>query len=146
MINYRKIKEIISRYPNIADFGAYGNGISDDAILQAEKRLNFPLPTSYKWWLKNYSKSTVHGYYIYRVHDDEKIDETADIVDVYESLNDDFELEKGQILPLCVTDDEFFCFLVGQGIPDNEYYVYEAYTQSIYANNFADFLERFIKE
>jgi hypothetical protein len=145
MIYYGEIIRLINKNKNAVDFGNFGIGLSDGTIKNTEEKLQFSLPDSYKWWLKNYSKGIVHGYEIYRPTGENSI-QNIDLFKVYESFTTDYEIEKGLILPLLTTDDEFFCFLVGDGVKNNEYYVYEAYSQTIYANNFLGFLKRLIIE
>jgi hypothetical protein len=72
-----------------------------------------------------------------------------------------YERSKGEIgkryIPLCATDEEFFCFLVSDNIENNEYPVYDlnetVYNlkgiikeKNKYADNFLDFLYNFIDE
>jgi hypothetical protein len=145
MIYYGDIIRIISKNKDAVDFGNFGIGLSDSTIRNTEEKLHFSLPDSYKWWLKNYSQGIVQGYEIYRPTGENSA-QNIDLFNVYESFTTDFEIEKGVILPLLTTDDEFFCFLVGDEVKNNEYCVYEAYSNSIYANNFLDFLKRIITE
>jgi hypothetical protein len=155
MASFDEIKALIEDVRDYIDFADFGEGVSEECIAKAEERLGFSLPESYKWWLKNYGGGEVFGYEIFSVYEDD-FDEVdgGDIVQMYER-------SKGEIgkryIPLCATDEEFFCFLVSDNIENNEYPVYDlnetVYNlkgiikeKNKYADNFLDFLYNFIDE
>ena len=53
---------------NGVDFGPFGEGISDEWITKAEKRLHFIFPDTYKWWLKNYMGGEIYGEEIFSIY------------------------------------------------------------------------------
>jgi hypothetical protein len=150
MINYDEIKKIIENESENVDFGDIECGATDEMIKTAEKELCVPLPESYKWWLKNYGGGEVFGYEIYSIYeedDDDELDEIdcGDIVNRYKTCGSTYNL-KDNLIPVCETDEELFCFLVSDNVQGNEYPIYEVNANTKYADNFIDFLKKFICE
>jgi hypothetical protein len=65
---YNEIIELIKNAGESVDFAPFGEGISEEWIKKAEKRLNVEFPMSYKWWLSNYNGGEVFGEEIYSVY------------------------------------------------------------------------------
>src|SRR4051812_10963228 len=63
-------------------FGPYGQGISQEAIREAEQSMSVRLPPSYKWWLANYHSGQIRGDIIYGI--DEGNLGLPDIVTLYQ--------------------------------------------------------------
>lgn len=139
---YDEIKEIISNAGEDVDFADFGNGISDEWIDLAEKRLNVTFPKSYKWWLHNYRGGEVYGEEIYSIYGlDFDTVVGGDVVYINElsrKENSDWEDK----LIICEPNDELFYFDLSQGISDGEYPIYEYFTKTLYATNFIEFLKR----
>jgi len=143
---YDEIIKIISNAGEDVDFAQFGEGISDEWIDLAEKRLNVKLPNSYVWWLKNYNGGEIFGeevYSIYGIDFDDVVG--GDIVYINElSRKDDNEFNDKLIIS--EPNDELFYFDLTQGLVDGEYPVYEYYTKVKYADCFLGFLKRRILE
>lgn len=143
---YNEIIKIISNAGEDVDFAQFGEGISDEWIELAEKRLNVKFPQSYKWWLKNYNGGEIFGeevYSIYGIDFDNVVG--GDIVYINElSRKDDNNFNDKLIIS--EPNDELFYFDLTQGLVDGEYPVYEYYTKAKYADCFLGFLKRRILE
>lgn len=139
---YDEIIKIINDAGEDVDFADFGNGISDEWIDLAEKRLNVTFPNSYKWWLHNYRGGEVFGeeiYSIYGMNFDTVVG--GDVVYINELSrkgNSDWEDK----LIICEPNDELFYFDLSRGISDGEYPIYEYFTRKLYATNFIEFLKR----
>ena len=143
---YDEIIQIICNAEAEVDFSDFGNGISDEGIEMAEKRLNVKFPNSYKWWLRNYRGGEIYGEEIYSIFGlDFDTVVGGDIVYINElsrKENSDWEDK----LIICEPNDELFYFDLSQGISDGEYPVYEYFTKTQYSINFIEFLKRRILE
>ena len=139
---YEKLKQAIEQAEGDVDFAPFGEGIEDRWIEAAEARLNVSLPASYKWWLKNYNGGEVYGEEIYSIYgiDFDKV-VGGDIVYINE-LNRKMYPDFGDKLSICETDDEIFYFDLSKGLVGDEYPVYELYSNSLYADSFAEFLTK----
>lgn len=143
---YDEIIKIISNAGEDVNFAQFGEGISEEWIDLAEKRLNVKFPHSYVWWLKNYNGGEIFGeevYSIYGIDFDEVVG--GDIVYINElSRKDDNKFNDKLIIS--EPNDELFYFDLTQGLVDGEYPVYEYYTKTKYADCFLEFLKRRIQE
>ncbi|MBQ8188502.1 MAG: SMI1/KNR4 family protein [Lachnospiraceae bacterium] len=143
---YDEIIKIISNAGEDVDFAQFGEGISDEWIDLAEKRLDVKFPNSYVWWLKNYNGGEIFGeevYSIYGIDFDDVVG--GDIVYINElSRKDDSKFNDKLIIS--EPNDELFYFDLTQGLVDGEYPVYEYYTKAKYADCFLEFLKRRILE
>ncbi len=143
---YDEITQIIYNAGEDVDFAEFGNGISDEWIKLAEKRLNVTFPNSYKWWLHNYRGGTVYGEEIYSIYGlDFDTVVGGDIVyinELYRKEKSDWENK----LIICEPDDELYYLDLSQGLSAGEYPVYEYFTKTLYATNFIEFLKRRILE
>ncbi|CAH0295497.1 Antitoxin YobK [Peribacillus simplex] len=57
-MKYSKLQEVIKEYGQGDDFTG---GVSEDKVKETEKKLQVPLPESYKWFLKNYGSGGSFG-------------------------------------------------------------------------------------
>lgn len=143
---YDELIKVIEEAGDRVEFASFGDGISDDWIELAEKRLGITLPKSYKWWLKNYNGGEVFGeeiYSIYGIDFDEVVG--GDIVYINELSRKNDSSFKDKLIIL-EADDEVFYFDLSNGLKDNEYPVCELHSNITYANSFAEFLKRRITE
>ena len=58
---YDEIIKLIENAGESVDFAPFGEGISEEWIEKAEKRLKNKFPETYKWWLRNYNGGEVYG-------------------------------------------------------------------------------------
>ena len=143
---YEEIISIISDAGEGVDFAPFGEGISVEWIDLAEKRLGVELPTSYKWWLKNYSGGEIYGeeiYSIYGIDFDNVVG--GDVVYINE-LSRKQNSEFNNKIIISESNDEIFYFDLSEGLVNEEYPVYEYYTKAKYAECFLGFLKRRILE
>lgn len=139
---YNEIIELIREAGDGVDFAPFGEGISEEWIEKAEKRLNVKFPVTYKWWLSNYNGGEVYGEEIYSVYGIE-FDSVVggDIVYINEisRKNDKDFFDK-----IIISDpqDSLFYFDISSGLIDGEYPIYEYYTKEKYADTFLEFLKR----
>ena len=71
------------------DFAPFGEGTSDDWILKTEKDLSLKLPSSYKWWLKNYGGGEVAFKEIFSIYEQDPKLPGGDIVYQYKLKNNE---------------------------------------------------------
>ena len=143
---YDDLIKVIEEAGDRVGFASFGDGISDYWIELAEKRLWIILPKSYKWWLKNYNGGEVFGEEIYSVYGIDFDDVVGgDIVYINELSRKNDSSFKDKLIIL-EADDEVFYFDLSNGLKDNEYPVYELYSNTMYANSFAEFLKKRITE
>ena len=121
---YEDLIRLIEEAGDDIDFAPFGDGVSDDWIKAAERRLGVAFPTSYKWWLKNYNGGEVYGeeiYSVYGIDFDEVVG--GDIVYINE-LNRKNDPSFQDKLVISETDDELFYFDLSNGLIEKEYPVY----------------------
>lgn len=139
---YNEIIELIREAGDGVDFAPFGEGISEEWIEKAEKRLNVKFPVTYKWWLNNYNGGEVYGEEIYSVYGIE-FDSVVggDIVYINEisRKNDKDFFDK---IIISEPQDSLFYFDISSGLIDGEYPIYEYYTKEKYADTFLEFLKR----
>lgn len=139
---YNEIIELIREAGDGVDFAPFGEGISEEWIEKAEKRLNVKFPVTYKWWLSNYNGGEVYGEEIYSVYGIE-FDSVVggDIVYINEisRKNDKDFFDK---IIISEPQDSLFYFDISSGLIDGEYPIYEYYTKEKYADTFLEFLKR----
>ena len=143
---YEDLVSIIEEADDSVDFASFGEGISDDWVKSAEKRLGITFPKSYIWWLKNYNGGEVYGEEIYSVYciDFDKV-VGGDIVYINELSRKNDSSFKDKLI-ISETEDEVFYFDLSNGLKDDEYPVYELHSNILYAHSFAEFLKRRITE
>jgi hypothetical protein len=143
---YEDLVELIEN-SNIVSFGPFGQGVSEEWIQKAEKRLGLDLPPSYRWWLKNYSGGEVGGeeiYSIYEIDFEEAVGGDIVFVALANQQNGLCGTEK---LYICDTGvDEGFYFDTTQKNDAGEYKVYSLDNTDgsfvLYADNFIEFLKK----
>lgn len=119
------------------DFGPFGEGISDEWITNAEERLHFIFPESYKWWLKNYMGGEIYGeeiFSIYGLDFDSVVG--GDVVYINE-LNREEGFSNSEQLVICEGEDGMFYFQKQESLT-NELAVFR--DGEYYASNFIEFL------
>ena len=143
---YEDLIRLIEEAGDDIDFAPFGDGVSDDWIKAAERRLGVAFPTSYKWWLKYYNGGEVYGeevYSVYGIDFDEVVGGDIVYINELNRKNDPAFQDK---LVISETDDELFYFDLSNGLNENEYPVYEFYSKGLYAPSFPEFLKRRITE
>ncbi|GJH40815.1 hypothetical protein RCZ04_13650 [Capnocytophaga sp. HP1101] len=140
------IQSIIEKYKDRIAVGTK-DYINITWIEQAEKKLGFPLPDSYKEMLLNYEFVTVFGIEFKTIAPPE-YQEGADS-DIYYTyqINLQNNLFQKDELAFLEMDEETYFFKIEEAGQANEYPVYvRDYMTSednLYANNFQEFLEQF---
>ncbi|MCM3685336.1 SMI1/KNR4 family protein [Mesobacillus subterraneus] len=146
MNKYEEIKKLINSAGESVEFAEFGNGVSDEWIVNAEERLGFKLPNSYKWWLSNYSGGEICAAEIFSIYGQD-FDTVigGDIVYMYElnRKNNNFSDEK---VIICEADDDVFYFDLTMGSQENELPVFSLKNNEKYADDFIEFLKRRITE
>ncbi|MEZ7601497.1 SMI1/KNR4 family protein [Streptococcus sp. 27098_8_91] len=119
------------------DFAPFGEGISDEWIIKAEKRLNFTFPETYKWWLKNYMGGEIYGEEIFSIYGlDFDTVVGGDIVYINE-LNRKQGFSNSEQLVICEGEDGMFYFQKQESLT-NELAVFR--DGEYYASDFIEFL------
>ncbi len=146
MNKYDEIKKIIAEAGSNVDFADYGEGISEEWIQKAEERLGFKLPSSYKWWLKNYGGGEIYGEEIFSIYEQD-FDTVVggDIVYMYE-LNKRNNNFTDNALVICEANDEIYYFDLSKRKNDDEMPIYEINSNKKYADDFIEFLRKRILE
>lgn len=147
---YEQLAEQIASSPQARFSGVQGRGVSDVWIRKAEERLGLALPPSYKWWLKTYGGGHIYGDEIFSIYEIE-FEEAAGGDIVYMAIiNEESGLYGKDKLFICDPGtDEAWYFDTTRPGEGGEYPVYLLdYTDgssSLYADSFADFLEKKIR-
>ena len=120
-----------------ADFGPFGEGISDEWITKAEERLHFIFPETYKWWLKNYMGGEIYGEEIFSIYglDFDRV-VGGDVVYINE-LNREEGFSNSDQLVICEGEDGMFYFQKQESLT-NELAVFR--DGEYYASDFIEFL------
>ena len=143
MDRYDEIKLLIEDESSIAEFADFGDGTTDEWIEKAEAALELTLPPSYKWWLRNYRGGEIGGEEIYSIYGQD-FDSVVggDIVYMHRTNLNASLFEPNQLV-ICDSDiDGAFYFDTSAASEDGEYQVYSAATESVYAQDFLDFLRK----
>lgn len=145
MSKYDEIKTLVAESKNFVDFADYGDGISEEWIQKAEERLGFPLPPTYKWWLKNYGGGEIYGEEIYSIYEQD-FDTVVggDIVYMYELNVKNNNYDNTKVVICEAHDDVFYFDLTAK--KNDEYLIFSLNKNECYANNFIDFLKKRILE
>lgn len=69
MYDAKYMKEFIERNSDVIKAGKWGDYISDQRLQEAEHALGFPLPPTYKWFLKHFGGADIAGNDIYAIFD-----------------------------------------------------------------------------
>ena len=139
---YSDLKKIISEAGQSVNFAPYGEGVSDEWITAAEKRLNTLFPKSYIWWLKNYKGGEVFGeeiYSVYGMNFDTVVGGDIVYMNELERKNDDSFKNK---LVISEFDDFLFYFDLSNGLIEGEYPVKEYFRSILFAESFEEFLKK----
>jgi hypothetical protein len=139
---YNEIIELIKNAGESVDFAPYGEGISEEWIKKAEKRLNVEFPVTYKWWLSNYNGGEVFGeeiYSVYGIDFDSVVGGDIVYINELSRKNDSDFFNK---IIISEPQDSLFYFDISNGLIDGEYPIYEYYTKERYAISFLEFLKR----
>ncbi len=144
---YYEIVKIIASNENIAQFGEFGNGASDEWVKRAQERLKVQFPPSYIWWLKNYGGGEIHGNEIYSIYEiDFDTVVGGDIVYMNELNRKNLGLSIHQLVIQENDQGEIYYFDLSQIDVNGEAPVYCDITGDKYANDFFDFLKKKIEE
>lgn len=128
-----------------------GGHIKSEWIEYVEEELSFPLPESYKWWLRKFEYFIVENEFIKYIPDPQNSDNLKDVDVLYSHKK---ELNEGLVdsNELCIlhTKNALYYFLIEPNIKNNEYKVccrdYISEDDDFYADNFLKFLEMKIHE
>lgn len=127
-------------------FPAFGSGVSEAAIVDAEKRLRLKFPASYRWWLRHYGGGQIRSDIVYGL--DEAGGGRPDIVKLAEA-----RASAGlpsRMLVFSVGNGEVFYFETSHPNEHGEYPVIleegAPDTAFEYARDFGGFLMRRINE
>ena len=138
MSSYDEVRQIIEASSEIAEFADFGDGIEQAWITRAEEALGFPLPESYKWWLRNFGGGEIGGEEIFSIYG-EDFDTVVggDIVRMYR-----LQSTNCARVPICHSDvDGVFSFDRSSASSD-EYPIISEGTGKIYAKDFLEFLKK----
>lgn len=146
MDKYQEINELILKSSDIVEFADFGNGVSDDWIEKAEKRLGFELPKCYKWWLRNYGGGEIYGEEIFSIYEIEFDDVVGgDIVYMHELNQRNHSFNSNELI-VCESNDDVFYFDLAVKNNEHDFPVFSFNTKNIYANDFIEFLKKRILE
>lgn len=141
------IKQKINENPDIFDFAPYGKGISDEWISQAEERLDVKFPFYYKWWLKKYSRGSIHGeevFSIYEINFDEV--RGGDIVYINELSRKNKFTDNTQLIIQKNDQGEVYYFDLTATNSDGSCPIYILDSNLKYAKDFLHFIEKKMNE
>ncbi len=142
MERLEELRKLISVTTDQVEFSEYGDGISEEWIIKAETRLGFPLPESYKWWLRSYSGGEIHGEEIYSIFEIELDNiREGDIVYMHE-LYQKKQKYQSDILVVSESKDDVFYFNLSKKSGENEFPIYAISSKQEYAKDFVEFLEK----
>lgn len=139
---FEDLINIIEQAGDDVDFAPFGEGVSDEWIDAAEKRLNIKLPISYKWWLKNYNGGEIFGEEIYSIYGIDFDDVVGGDIVYINELSRKKNISFLDKLIISEQNDNLFYFDISLGLIDGEYPVCELYSNTLYAKSFAEFLKR----
>lgn len=146
-MDYQKTKTLIEQHYEIINFGDFGSGVSKDWIEKAEKRLEVKFPPSYIWWLMNYNGGEINGEEIFSIYEQD-FDTVigGDIVYINE-LNRKNNFSSNDQLVIQENDQgEIYYFNLNKINEEGESPVYLDTINSMYAENFLDFIAKKIEE
>lgn len=146
---YKEFEYFIESNKEKINIGIY-NSVQESWIENAEKKLGFGLPSSYKWFLKRYEFIDL-GFDSIKVIAPPEFSEFADVDIVYTYK---INLENGimNVSQLCVleNEEESYYFLVDLTKEDHEYPVYRRdfinNDDILFAENFLEFIKEKIHE
>ncbi len=146
-MSYKIIKQLIEENSEIAEFGEFGQGVSDEWIEKAQSRLKVKFPASYIWWLKNYSGGSINGEEIFSIYElDFDTVVGGDIVYINE-LNRKNGISTSEQLVIQENDQgESYYFDLSEIDEKGENPIYIDVTGDKYADNFLEFIRKKINE
>ncbi|MBT2563777.1 SMI1/KNR4 family protein [Pedobacter sp. ISL-68] len=147
MDKFEEIKNLIEDNSEILNFAEYGDGVSDEEILSAERRLNVVFPPSYIWWLKHYFGGEIYGDEIFSIYNSEDEDiPGGDIVYINKLDRKNGFINSTQLSIMSNDVGETFFFDLLKIDENGEAPVYKLPSNEKYANDFLDFLKKQILE
>jgi hypothetical protein len=147
---YEQLAALIDSSPHVKFSGVQGRGVSDEWVRKAEERLGLALPPSYKWWLRTYGGGRIYGDEVFSVYEID-FEEAAGGDIVYTAITNEKNGlgGKGKLFICDPGTDEAWYFDTNRPDVDGEYpvylYDYTDSTSSLYADSFAEFLEKKIR-
>ncbi|MBS7564650.1 SMI1/KNR4 family protein [Mucilaginibacter sp. Bleaf8] len=147
MNNYYLAKETIESNSDIVNFGSHEEGITDEWIRAAEKRLEVKFPPSYTWWMKNYGGGDILGdeiFSIYGINFDEVVG--GDVVYINELDRKNGITNNKQVSIQKNNQGQSYYINLDEIDETGESPVYNRITKTKYADNFLDFIIKQIKE
>ena len=147
--SYDEITSLIEESDRV-DFAPYGEGVSEEWIQKAERRLGLPLPPSYKWWLKHYGGGEIGGEEIYSIYEREFENVSGGDIVYVAIVNERAGISSKEKLYVSKPgSDEAFYFDTTQSDSEGEYRVFvDDHTDASsvpYASNFLEFLKKRIE-
>ncbi|MCB9230397.1 MAG: SMI1/KNR4 family protein [Bacteroidia bacterium] len=133
-------------HPDSYEFGSVEDGVSLKWIKMAEQRLGVTFPDSYKWWLQNYRGGEIFGDEVYSVYGlpfDQVVG--GDIVYVNELARKNGELQPTQLLILENDQGNGYYLDLKKMNSDGECPVFERLSGALYAANFLEFIQKYIR-
>jgi len=144
MSEFKKFKDIIDRYYDSINLGSPSNAPSEERIAETEKNLEVKLPPSYIWFLTHFGGGDILGDEIYSIYNNRDA-VGGDITFQYQNCLASKLLNKDEIPILCNDYGEIYLFHCQKG-PEFPIYKKLGKQRIFYANNFAEFLEKLLKE
>ncbi|MFI4849571.1 MAG: SMI1/KNR4 family protein [Gimesia chilikensis] len=142
---YQEVIRLIER-AGVA-FPPLGNGVSQDAIENAETVLGFALPKSYKWWLLNYGGGQIQADIVYGLDEDGM--GRPDLIELAH-MNEQDGLYGRERIVFCMGNAENFVFDTENLDKNGEYAILlheiSGGEEIPYAASFVEFLQRRITE
>jgi antitoxin YobK len=144
MTDFTTLKNEIDKYRNLLNIGNETCSPTNERILETEKTLNAKLPPSYLWFLKNYGGGEILGDEIYSIYDDKNV-VGGDISFQYITNLKTATITEKEIPILSNDFGELYVFDCNNG---PEFHVFKKLgtQRNLYADNFAKFLEKLLKE
>lgn len=146
-IRYKEIMALIASDRSRTEFAEFGKGVNEEWIDKAESALGFKLPTSYKWWLRNYGGGEINGEEVYSIYEQDFDTVVGGDLVYMHRLNQSSGLLGPKQIAICHSDiDGVFFFDLTESPKDAEYPVVSAATGHTYAIDFLDFLRKRIEQ
>ncbi|MGO4527810.1 SMI1/KNR4 family protein [Paenibacillus sp. 2TAF8] len=124
--------------------------VEESWIVEVEQELGFLLPPSYRWWLLNYGQAMLSGTAILTSTSSEHREYTdTDILYIYR-LADEQAKQEGKLELFVPDEDMLYYFDTRSADESGEFKVmcldYFNGEPEVYANSFAEFLEKLIDQ
>jgi hypothetical protein len=124
--------------------------VEESWIVEVEQELGFLLPPSYRWWLLNYGQAMLSGTAILTITSSEHREYTdTDILYIYR-LADEQAKQEGKLELFVPDEDMLYYFDTRSADESGEFKVmcldYFNGEPEVYANSFAEFLEKLIDQ